>query len=103
MDRILLQVKKKKDRRRLEEWLSKSYHILLPHQEDPFEEQFDLAILDGPSLRELRPKVRLKRNAEHPVFLPFLLMTVRRRGSMPGRHLGRVVDDLIVRPLNERE
>jgi diguanylate cyclase (GGDEF)-like protein len=103
MDRILLQLKKRKDRRRLEEWLSKAYHILLPHPERPLEESFDLAIIDGPSLRKLRPKVRARRRTEEPVFLPFLLLTVKRRGSMPGRHLGRVVDDLIVRPLNEKE
>ena len=100
MDRILLQVRKKKDRHRLEEWLSKSYHILLPHAETPLEEEFDLAIIDGPSLRQLRPKVRARRSAEQPVFLPFLLLTVRRQGSMPSRHLGRVVDDMLIRPLN---
>jgi diguanylate cyclase (GGDEF)-like protein len=103
MDRVLLQVKKKKDRRRLEEWLSKSYHILLPHTERPLEDEFDLAIIDGPSLKQLRPKVRARRKAEQPKFLPFLLLTVRRRDSMPSRHLGTVVDDVIVRPLNERE
>ena len=103
MERVLLQLKKKKDRRRLEEWLSKTCHILLPHPERPLEEPFDLAIIDGPSLRQLRPQVRARRRAEEPVFLPFLLLTVRRRGSMPARHLGRVVDDLIVRPLNEQE
>ena len=103
MERVLLQVKKRKDRRRLEEWLSKSCHILLPHSKQPLEEPFDLAIIDGPSLRELRPQVRGRRKAEQPVFLPFLLLTVRRRGSMPGRHLGRVVDDLIIRPLHEKE
>src|SRR3989440_3629421 len=103
MDRILLQVRKKKDRHRLEEWLSKSYHILLPHAETPLEEEFDLAIIDGPSLRQLRPKVRARRSAEQPVFLPFLLLTVRRQGSMPSRHLGRVVDDMLIRPLNEKE
>jgi len=103
MERVLLQVKKKKDRHRLEEWLSKSYHILLPHPEKPFEEDFDLAIIDGPSLRQLRSKVRRRRRAEVPVFLPFLLLTVRRRGSMPGRHLGRVVDDMVIRPLTEKE
>src|SRR2546423_9626 len=103
MDRILLQVKKKKDRHRLEEWLSKEHHILLPHAENPLEEQFDLAIIDGPSLRRLRPQVRARRKAEQPVFLPFLLLTVRRQGSMPSRHLGRVVDDMLIRPLNEKE
>jgi diguanylate cyclase (GGDEF)-like protein len=103
MERVLLQLKKKKDRRRLEDWLSKTYHIELPDHERPLEEDVDLVIIDGPSLKQLRPKVRARRRAEEPVFLPFLLLTVRRRSSMPSRHLGRVVDDLIVRPLNERE
>ena len=103
MDRVLLQVKKKKDRHRLEEWLSKSYHLLLPHSDHPLDEDFDLAIIDGPSLRQLRGKVRARRREQEPVFLPFLLITVRRRGSVPGRHLGQVVDDLLIRPLNEKE
>ncbi|PWU19204.1 MAG: GGDEF domain-containing protein [Verrucomicrobia bacterium] len=103
MDRVLLQVRKRKDRHRLEEWLSKTCHILLPDAEHPLEAECDLVIIDGPSLRALRPKVRARRKAEEPVLLPFLLITVRRRSSMPGRHLGRVVDDVIVRPLNEQE
>src|SRR5258708_4295384 len=103
MEKILLQVRKKKDRRRLEEWLSKTYEILLPEETRGIEEPFDLAIIDGPTLRELRAKVRARRKSEDPVFLPFLLLTVQRRGSMPGRHLGRAVDDLIIRPLNEKE
>ena len=103
MERILLQVKKKKDRRRLEEWLGKSFQLVLPSADAPLQGEFDLVIIDGPSLKELRPKVRARRAAERPVLLPFLLLTVRRRGSMPSRHLGRVVDDLILRPLNEKE
>ncbi|HZR15892.1 MAG TPA: diguanylate cyclase [Verrucomicrobiae bacterium] len=103
MDRVLLQVRKKKDRRRLEDWLAKSCHLILPNPEHPLEGEFDLVIIDGPSLKELRSKVRRRRQAEQPVFLPFLLLTMRRRGSMPSRHLGRVVDDLLIRPLNENE
>jgi len=76
---------------------------VLPDPEHPLEEDVDLVIIDGPSLKQLRPKVRARRKAEEPVFLPFLLLTVSRRGSMPARHLGSVVDDLIVRPLNEKE
>jgi diguanylate cyclase (GGDEF)-like protein len=103
MDRVLLQVKKKKDRRRLEDWLSKTCRIVLPDSEHPLKDEVDLVVIDGPSLKQLRSKVRAMRKAQEPVFLPFLLLTVRRRGSMPARHLGRVVDDLIVRPLNENE
>ena len=103
MERVLLQLKKRKDRRRLVEWLSKGFHILLPNAERPLEDEFDLAIIDGPSLKQLRRLVRARRKAQEPLFLPFLLLTVRRRDSMPSRHLGRVVDDVIVRPLNQRE
>src|SRR6476646_4873809 len=103
MDRVLLQVKKKKDRRRLEDWLGRTYHLLLPDAEHPLHGEYDLVIIDGPSLKQCRAKVRARREAEEPVFLPFLLLTVRRRSSMPSRHLGRVVDDLIIRPLNEKE
>jgi diguanylate cyclase (GGDEF)-like protein len=103
MDRVLLQVRKKRDRRRLEDWLSKSYHIVLPNQEHPLEEEVDLVIIDGPSLKQLRSKVKAVRRAQQPVFLPFLLLTIRRSSSVPARHLGRVVDDLLIRPLNENE
>jgi diguanylate cyclase (GGDEF)-like protein len=103
MDRVLLQVRKKKDRRRLEDWLAPSCHLILPDPEHPLEGEFDLVIIDGPSLKDLRSKVRHVRAAQSPVFLPFLLLTVRRASSMPSRHLGRVVDDLIIRPLNEKE
>jgi len=103
MDRVLLQVKKKRDRRRLEDWLSKNYHIVLPNKQRPLEEDVDLVIIDGPSLKELRSKVKAVRRSQHPVFLPFLLLTIRRSSSVPARHLGRVVDDLLIRPLNEKE
>ena len=103
MDRVLLQVRKKKDRRRLEDWLAQTCHLILPDPEHPLEGEFDLVIIDGPSLKDLRSKVRHVRAAQAPVFLPFLLLTVRRASSMPSRHLGRVVDDLIIRPLNEKE
>ena len=103
MDRVLLQVHRKKDRRRLEDWLANSCHLILPDLEHPLEGEFDLVVTDGRSLKELRSKILARRRAEEPVFLPFLLLTVRRQGSMPSRHLGRVVDDVIVRPLSERE
>lgn len=103
MERVLLQVKRKKDRRRLEDWLASKYNIVLPDLEHPFEQEFDLAILDGPSLRSLAKLARARRKAEEPVFLPFLLLTMPRIGSVPSRHLGRLVDDVLVRPLQEKE
>src|SRR5579859_1228844 len=103
MESVLLQVRRRRDRRRLEDLLSKSYRIVLPDSQHPLEGEFDLVIIDGTSLRQLRPKVLARRKAEAPLLVPFLLLTVRRGGRIPSRHLGRVVDDVIVRPINEKE
>ena len=103
MERVLLEVKNSRDRNLLEEWLAQDYQILPPDPEQELAPPFDLAILDGPSLKRFRRKVRARRRAEEPVLLPFLLLTVRRKGRRPTRHLGDLVDDLIVRPLHETE
>ena len=103
MDRVLLQIKMKRERRKLEDWLGHAYRIVLPDPEHPLAGEFDLAIIDGASLKKYRPQVRARRKAEEPVFFPFLLLTVRRQGSLPARHLGPLVDDVMVRPLHEKE
>lgn len=103
MESVLLQIQRKRDRRQLEDWLASDYRILLPNPEKPLEEETDLVIVDGTSLRQLSARVRSRRKAEQPVLLPFLLLTMRRRGSVPSRHLGELVDDVIVRPVSEQE
>jgi diguanylate cyclase (GGDEF) domain len=101
--RILIQVKAKSDRHLLEDWLSEKYDIVSARSDELLDERFDLAIVDGPSLKQLSGAIRSRRKAEEPVLLPFLLLTIRRSGSRPTRHLGRLVDDLIVRPIDEHE
>ncbi|HEY0454911.1 MAG TPA: hybrid sensor histidine kinase/response regulator, partial [Verrucomicrobiae bacterium] len=108
MERVLIQIKNKQDRELLEEWLSKSYEIVTlgQDQEHPLDVPFDLAILDGPTIKANRGLVAKRRNEEEPVMLPFLLLSVRRRGTFPARHLGnlgKLVDDLIFRPLDQAE
>src|SRR5213594_2731372 len=101
--RLLLQLRNKSDRQLIEQWLSDAYETVLPNPESVLNEAFDLAIIDGQNLKRLRSKVRARRKEEEPVFLPVLLLTSRRKGSRPARHLGRLVDDLILRPLNKDE
>lgn len=103
LQRILIQVKNKPDRHLLEDWLAGKYEIVSAHTEELLAERFDLAIVDGPSLKRLHSTIRARRKAEEPVLLPFLLLTFRRAGSRPTRHLGRLVDYLIVRPFEENE
>ena len=102
-ERILIQVNNRRDRHLLEDWLAPAYDIISAHTDEFLEERFDLAIVDGPTLKRFQSKIRARRKAEEPVLLPFLLVTVSRANSTPTRHLGKVVDDLIVRPLDENE
>lgn len=102
-ERILIQVKNRRDRHSLEDWLAADYEIISAHTEELVEERFDLAVVDGPSLKRFQPKIRARRNAEEPVLLPFLLLASSRANSTPTRHLGKLVDDLIVRPMDENE
>lgn len=101
MERILLLVENKRDRQAIEEALD--YEFWPAETEHPLDQNFELAIVDGPSLKRWRSKVRQRRRAEEPVLLPFLLVTLRRKGSLPMRHLGALVDDVIVRPLDLAE
>jgi diguanylate cyclase (GGDEF)-like protein len=102
-DRILIQVKNRRDRHLLEDWLAPAYEIISAHSDELLDERFDLAVVDGPSLKLFHSKIRARRKAEEPVLLPFLLLTFSRANSTPMRHLGKLVDDLIVRPIDENE
>src|SRR5882724_9233667 len=100
-ERILIQVKNRRDRHLLEDWLAPAYEIISAHANELIDERFDLAIVDGPSLKIFQSKIRSRRKTEEPVLLPFLLLTYSRANSKPIRHLGKLVDDLIVRPVDE--
>jgi diguanylate cyclase (GGDEF)-like protein len=102
-ERILIQVKNRRDRHLLEDWLAPTYEIISAHANELLDERFDLAIVDGPSLKLFQSKIRARRKGEEPVLLPFLLLTFSRANSTPTRHLGKLVDDLIVRPVDEAE
>ena len=93
-ERILIQVQNRHDRHLLEDWLAPVYDLISAHTDDFLEERFDLAVVDGPSLKRFQSKILARRKAEEPVLLPFLLVTVSRSNSTPTRHLGKVVDDL---------
>ncbi len=87
----------------LEDWLAPAYDIISAHTDELLAEGFDLAVIDGPSLKLFQSTIRARRKAEEPVLLPFLLLASKRPNSTPTRHLGKLVDDLIVRPMDETE
>jgi diguanylate cyclase (GGDEF)-like protein len=103
MNKILLLIRNGPSRQAIESALSKAYEIVPEDAETPLQGDFDLAIIDGPTLKRMGRKIRARREAEESVFLPFLLLTVRRKGSIPVRTLGKLVDDVIVKPIHRDE
>ncbi len=103
MDRILLLLDNKENRRMLEEWLMQRYKIILPNAVSLPDEPFDLAIMDGQALDRLWEKVQLRKEAEGQLFLPVLLVTPRQDVKLATRHLWRTVDELILAPIEKLE
>ena len=81
MNRILLLLEHKENRRLLSELLATHYEVILPNSDTEASELFlqnqvfDLCILDAITLDKRWRWVQAKREAEQPVLLPFLLIT----------------------------
>lgn len=103
VNRILLLIKNRQHRQVLEAGLAKKLYEIVPEEEQNLKTDFDLAIIDGPTLKRLNEEVLTTRSEVEPVFLPFLLLAVRRKGSIPVRSLGQLVDDVVVKPVNRNE
>ena len=109
MSQILLLVEQKENRRLLLEWLAVYYEVLLPHSTEnseeflPFNQSFDLAIIDGIALKRHWQWVAAQKQAEHPVCLPFLLITSRSDVGMATQFIWQSIDDLIIAPIEKIE
>ena len=110
MNRILLLVQNKQNRRLLSEWLAIRYQVISPDLEVAKQEpdfllapSFDLCIICGRSLDQFWESVQRIRELQQPVFLPFLLITSGADVRMVTRHLWQTIDDLITKPIEKVE
>lgn len=109
MSQILLLVEQKENRRLLLEWLATNYVVLQPNSTgrvddlSHFTQSFGMGIIDGLALKRHWQWVTAKKQAEHPVFLPFLLITSRSDVGMATQFLWQTVDDLIIAPIEKIE
>lgn len=108
MNRILLLLEHKENRRLLSEWLATRYQVIAPDldievSELCLEQFFDLCILDARTLDKRWKWVQAKREAEQPVLLPFLLITSRQDVGMVTRQLWQNIDDLVTKPIEKVE
>lgn len=110
MSRILIVIEQSENRRLLAEWLSTYYDIAIADSSvqagkalSILDEPFDLCILDGPALDHLWQWVQARKQKEQPVFLPFLLITIRTDVKLLTRHLWQTIDELITKPIEKLE
>ncbi len=103
MSRILLLLDHAANRHLLAEALGTRHETLAPGSEDALDLPFDLCVMDGPALDRLWARVRARRTAVQPQFLPFLLVVSRHDVGMATRHLWRTVDELIFSPIEKVE
>jgi signal transduction histidine kinase len=101
--RVLLLLDQKENQQLLAEELSGRHEVIVGAGDDALEGDFDLCVVDGPSLDRLWAQVRDRKEREQPILLPVLLVTSRPDVKMITRHVWRSVDELIITPIERPE
>lgn len=109
MNRILILIEHRENRRLLSDCLSSRYTVIEPDWSENsikaslLSERFDLCIICGRTLNRLSQAVQNRRAAEQPILLPFLLTTNRQDVGYMTRQVWQSVDELITQPIEKIE
>ncbi|MBI3803426.1 MAG: hypothetical protein HY282_06655 [Nitrospirae bacterium] len=103
MNRILLLIDHKENRRLLAEWLEPRHPVVVADSEAALGQPFDLGIVDGPALHRWVKEIQSRREADRPRFLPFLLIVPRHDVGLFKQHLWESIDELIINPVDKVE
>lgn len=103
MSRIVLLIDHVENRRLLADWLSLHHEVSAPESPVGLDAEFDLGIVDAPSLERYGRWIDALRSAVHPLFLPFLLVLHRHGPGIPTGNVWEHVDELIVTPVEKVE
>lgn len=111
MDSILLLIKHQQNREMLCQWLTGKYQILSPNRNQDFAiegeklltKTFDICLLDFAAIHLLRQQMLARREAEIPIFLPFVFFTSLQDIGLSTDHLEPLLDDIIHLPIKKVE
>jgi signal transduction histidine kinase len=101
--RILLLLDHAENQQLLARELERRYQVVVADTCASLDQQFDLCVVDGPSLDRHWEEVQRRKEREEPCLLPVLLVTSRPDVKMITRHVWRSVDELIVMPIEKPE
>jgi serine phosphatase RsbU (regulator of sigma subunit) len=103
MSRVVLLIEHAENRRLLAERLSRQHALEISEAPAALDDEFDLAIVDGPSLERYGRWIEAVKQSVHPLFLPCLLVTHRHGVGLATGHAWERVDELIVSPVEKVE
>ena len=98
MDAILLLIESEELRQDLEDWLRPSYEVIVAKGEGVLQETFDLAVLDGATLKRHQKAIQEHRKVAPTRFLPFLLVTTSNAHDLITASLGQTIDEVLFWP-----
>ena len=101
MDAIVFLIESQELRQDLEDCLRQRYEVIAATGKRALRETFDLAVLDGATLKRLHKAIQERRKIEPTQFLPFLLVTTSDARDLIAAHLGQTIDDLLVWPTDQ--
>ena len=99
MLRILLLMQNKKNSDLLATLLATTYEVVQSHSFDSLDALFDLCVIDVAMLHSVGERIQQRKQAEHPIFLPFLLIAAQREREVFRQH----IDELVQIPIEKRE
>jgi two-component system sporulation sensor kinase A len=101
MDAIVFLIESQELRQGLEDCLGQRYEVIAATGKRALRETFDLAVLDGATLKRLHKAIQERRKIEPTQFLPFLLVTTSDARDLIAAHLGQTIDELLVWPTDQ--
>jgi PAS domain S-box-containing protein len=101
MDAIVFLIESQELRQGLEDCLGQRYEVIAATGKRALRETFDLAVLDGATLKRLHKAIQARRKIEPTQFLPFLLVTTSGARDLIAAHLGQTIDELLVWPTDQ--
>ncbi|MFC6799968.1 ATP-binding protein [Haladaptatus sp. DYSN1] len=97
--RILLVIQNDRNRSLLRELLAPAYDVAVAAGRDDLDGPFDLCLLDDRSFSQLRDLLAARKEADRPLFLPYLLVTSNE--STDGFETETGVDEIVTKPVRK--
>jgi PAS domain S-box-containing protein len=98
MDTIMLLIESQEVRRVFEDCLKQRYKVVASRGRRALQQKFDLAVLDGATLRRLHQAIQEQRASQPPPCIPFLLVTPPSERDLIATHLGDAIDEVLCWP-----